>query len=397
MLHHVRRTIVSTLAAVLAAGAVAGGPAVAAPPADVIRNAGGPSAVPDSYIVVLKDGAKAGTDRAAALARRYDATAVHSYTTALRGFSVRASQAAARRLAADPAVAYVEQNQWVRADDTQANPPWGLDRVDQRNLPLSASYTYPAAGGQGVRIYIVDTGIRVTHQDFGGRAVQGVDLVDGGPADDCHGHGSHVAGTAGGVTSGVAKGATLVAVRVLDCDGRGDVARTLAGVDWITANAVKPAVVNMSLGYPDESGPASLEAAVARSIGTGLTYAVSAGNMNGDACAQVPARVPAAITVAASEPSDSTWPSSNEGPCVDLFAPGLNVNSAHYTSDTVIWTRSGTSMASPHVAGAAALILGPNPNRTPQQVRDEIVARATSGVLRWVTPDTVNLLLYVGP
>jgi subtilisin family serine protease len=402
-----RNAVLAAVVLLAAAGGTAtGGPVAAAAPASgAIRNADLPGAIPGSYIVVLKNNAKTGVSRSAtsafaaadaSLARRYDATAERSYTAALRGFSVRASAAAARRLAADPAVAYVEQNQRVQADDTQLNPTWGLDRVDQRNLPLSASYTYSPSGGQGVRAYVIDSGIRFTHQEFGGRAVQGVDLVDGGAADDCHGHGSHVAGTIGGAAHGIARAATLVAVRVLDCDGAGDVARVVAGVDWVTANAVKPAVVNVSIGYPSSSNPAALETAVTQSISTGLTYAISAGNDNGDACSKVPARVPTAITVAASEKSDSTWPSSNEGPCVDLFAPGLNVESAHYTGDTVIWNRSGTSMAAPHVAGAAALILGDDSTRTPQQVRDAIVAQATPGVLKWVTDGTVNLLLYVG-
>jgi subtilisin family serine protease len=374
----------------------------AAAPATRLRLAPADAAIPDSYLVVLRDTGLARADvgrTATALTARYGGTVGHRYTAALRGFSVRASAAAARRIAADPAVELVEQNRTVQLDDTQLNPPsWGLDRIDQLDTPLDNSYTYPGSAGDGVHIYIVDTGIRLTHQDFGGRAVNGIDLVDGGTADDCHGHGSHVAGTAGGTSYGVAKLSTLVAVRVFDCIGAGGLDRVVAAVDWITANAVHPAVANLSLGYQVSSDPAgTLETAVNNSIASGITYALSAGNDNGDACAKTPSRTPAAITVAASQSNDGTWPSSNEGPCVDLFAPGLNVVSAGHSSDTHQVWRSGTSMAAPHVAGAAALLLSADPSLTPQQVRDEIVAEATPDTLNWVTSDTVNLLLHVGP
>nr|MDT0660527.1 S8 family serine peptidase [Micromonospora sp. DSM 115978] len=366
------------------------------------RSASADTAIADSYLVLLRDSGLSRADvgrTAAALTGRHGGTVGHRFTAAVRGFSVRASAAVARRIATDPAVELVEQNRLVHLDDTQPNPPsWGLDRIDQLDTPLDNAYTYPASAGDGVHIYIVDTGIRLTHQDFGGRAVNGIDLVDGGTADDCHGHGSHVAGTAGGTAYGVAKQSTLVAVRVFDCIGAGPLDRVVAAVDWITANAVHPAVANLSLGYQVSSDPPGLlETAVNNSIGTGITYALSAGNDNGDACAKTPSRTPAAITVAASQRDDGTWPSSNEGPCVDLFAPGLNVVSAGHSTDTHEVWRSGTSMAAPHVAGAAALILGEDPSRTPQQVRDEIVAGATPNTLNWVTPDTVNLLLHVGP
>jgi subtilisin family serine protease len=366
-----------------------------------VRSAGAPTAIPDSYLVVLKDtgAARAAVGQTARdLTRRYGGVVGHQYTSALRGFSVNGSAALARKIAADPAVAYVEQNQVVTLDDIQPNPPsWGLDRIDQRDLPLNSSYTYPSNGGEGVRAYVVDTGIRVTHQDFGGRAIQGIDLVDGGAADDCNGHGTHVAGTIGGAAYGVAKESTVVAVRVFDCIGAGDLATVVAAVDWITANAVAPAVVNLSLGYTATSDPGgTLENAVANSIDEGITYAVSAGNNSSDACAKTPARLPQAITVGASEDDDGTWPSSNEGPCLDLFAPGLNILSAGHASDTQQFYRSGTSMATPHVAGAAALLLAAHPGWTPAQVRDEIVATATPDRLDWVDEDTANLLLYVG-
>ncbi|HLL64942.1 MAG TPA: S8 family serine peptidase [Micromonosporaceae bacterium] len=391
---------VAFVAMTVTAGLV-GSPAAAGTASADVRNAGGATAIQDSYVVVLKDAvaARDAVDRTAdAVARRYGGTVEHRYTSALRGFSVRTSAARARRIAADPAVAFVEQNHVVRLADSQVDPQsWGLDRVDQRTLPLDRSYSYPASGGAGVHAYVVDSGFRFTHRDLAGRAVTGIDLVDGGSADDCNGHGTHVAGTLGGSTFGVAKAVTLVAVRVFDCIGFGDLAQTVAGVDWITANAVKPAVANLSLGFPPGyDGDGILDVAVARSINTGISYAVSAGNLHSDACAKSPARVPAAITVAGSQHDDIAWPSSNDGPCVDLFAPALYVVSAGINTDDESWTRSGTSMAAPHVAGAAAILLSAQPTWTPEQVRNEIVGQATPDVLGWVTPGTPNLLLYIG-
>lgn len=393
--------VVAAAAAMVVLTAASASAATPEPSTAPIRGVGGPTAIQDSYIVVLKDATagRAAVERTAtSLVGAYGGIVEHRYSSALRGFSLRAGKAAASRLAADPAVAFVEQNHVVELDDTQSNPPsWGLDRVDQRTLPLSASYTYPTTAGSGVRAYVVDSGFRFTHRDFAGRAVSGVDLVDGGQADDCHGHGSHVGGTLGGTTFGVAKKVTLVAVRVFDCGGFGDVARAAAAVDWITANAVRPAVVNLSLGYPvGADGGGVLDTAVSRSIGTGITYALSAGNDRIDACAKSPSRVSTAITVAGSQRDDGTWPSSNHGACVDLFAPALNIVSAGINTDTEAWNRSGTSMAAPHVAGAAALILQAHPTWTPAQVQSEILRQATPNVLRWVTEGTPNLLLYTG-
>lgn len=386
---------VATLAMVATAA-----PAMAAEPVGVIREAGGATAVPDSYIVVLKDSAVGRSqvgDNARRLVGRHGGQVARTYSAALRGFEVKVSAKAAARIAADPAVAYVEQNHTVTISGTQANPPsWGLDRIDQRSLPLNSSYTYPNTASN-VRAYIIDTGVLFGHNDFGGRAVSGFDAVDGGSADDCNGHGTHVAGTVGGSAYGVAKGAQIVGVRVLNCQGSGTNAQVVAGIDWVTANAVKPAVANMSLGG---SANSSIDTAVTNSINSGITYAVAAGN--GDifgnrqnACNYSPARVGSAITVGATQNNDAAASFSNFGTCVDILAPGVNITSAWYTGNTATNTISGTSMASPHVAGAAALVLSANPAWSPQQVRDNLVNEATPDVVTNVGTGTPNRLLHV--
>ncbi|BCB80545.1 hypothetical protein GCM10022251_03060 [Phytohabitans flavus] len=375
-------------------------PALAQEPSGVIRNAGGNTAVADSYIVVFKDSSvtRTGVDKAARdLAAKHDGAVARTYRAALRGFEVKATAARAARIAADPSVAYVEQNHTVRIQDTQNNPPsWGLDRIDQRNLPLSSSYTYPTTAPT-VRAYIIDTGIRFSHNDFGGRATSGFDAVDGGPADDCNGHGTHVAGTVGGSAYGVAKGVQLIGVRVLNCSGSGTLAGVVGGVDWVTANAIKPAVANMSLGG---GANASIDTAVRNSINSGVTYAVAAGNgdalgVRQNACNYSPARVAEAITVGATQSNDAAASFSNFGTCVDILAPGVSITSAWYTSNTATNSISGTSMASPHVAGAAALVLAANPTWTPTQVRDFLVNNSTPNVITNVGTGTPNRLLFV--
>ncbi|GAA1870319.1 S8 family serine peptidase [Myceligenerans crystallogenes] len=364
-----------------------------------ILGAGSADAIPGEYIVVLDDAqVPAGKVRTKAkgLAGKYGASVEGAYTKAVRGFSARMSAAEAAELAADPAVAFVEQNQRVSVAATQSpTPSWGLDRIDQRALPLDNSYTY-ASSGSGVTAYIVDTGILTTHSDFGGRAVHGTDTVDGDSnATDCNGHGTHVAGTVGGTAYGVAKSVTLVGVRVLNCSGSGTNAGVIEGIEFVTADhqAGELAVANMSLGG---SASTAVNQAVAAAVADGVTFAVAAGNETTNACTKSPASEPTAITVGATTSTDARASYSNYGTCLDIFAPGSGITSAWHTGTSATNTISGTSMASPHVAGAAALIVGANPGYTPQQVRDTMVANATSNVVTNPGTGSPNKLLYTG-
>ncbi|GAA0817732.1 S8 family serine peptidase [Spirilliplanes yamanashiensis] len=358
-----------------------------------ILQEGAAGAITNSYIVVLKT--TAGTrvaGEASGLARTYGGTVRRNYTSAVKGFTITTTPAAARRLAANSAVAYVEQDRVVTLDAVQTAPTWGLDRVDQQALPLSRSYSYGSAAG--VTAYVLDSGLRVSHAEFGGRARAGWDFIDNdADVTDCNGHGTHVGGTVGGATYGVAKDVKLVGVRVLDCAGSGAYSKIIAGVDWVTANAVKPAVANMSLGG---SNSTALDDAVKRSIASGVTYAVAAGNDNVDACQQSPARLPGAITVGATDSADARASFSNYGACLDIFAPGVKITAASKASDTGTAIMSGTSMAAPHVAGAAALVLGANPSWTPVQVRDDLVGSAGTGRVTNPGAGSVNKLLYTG-
>ena len=351
--------------------------------------------IPGQYIVVFNDDVRDVPGLARRLAADHGGAPRFVYERALKGFAARIPDAAAAALGRNPNVARVEQDQVVRVSaTTQASATWGLDRSDQRALPLSGSYTYTPTGA-GVTVYIIDTGIRFDHAEFGARAVSGHDVIDGGTADDCNGHGTHVAGTVGGTTYGIAKGATLVGVRVLDCEGSGTMSGVIAGVDWVTgqktANPDVPVAANMSLGGGASS---ALDDAVQRSISAGITYAVAAGNDGYNACYYSPARVAQAITVGATTSSDARASYSNHGSCLDLFAPGSSITSAWYTSSSATGTISGTSMATPHVAGVAALYLERNPGATPQQVRDAIVSSATSNVVTGAGTSSPNKLLY---
>ncbi|GHH77314.1 S8 family peptidase [Promicromonospora soli] len=383
-------------AALLAPLAVA--PAGAAQPDVTILGAGAPNAIADSYIVVLDDpGSAAGVKRTAAgLAAKFGGDVAQTWSAGVKGFEARLSAGQAKKLAADPAVAYVEQNATVSIAATQSpTPSWGLDRTDQRTLPLNNSYTYPSTAS-GVTAYIVDTGILTTHSDFGGRAVSGYDFVDNDSnATDCNGHGTHVAGTVGGSSYGVAKGVTLVGVRVLDCAGSGTWAGVIAGINWVASDhaAGEAAVANMSLGG---GSSAAVNDAVAAAIADGVTFAVAAGNDNRDACRFSPASTPTAITVGATTSTDARASYSNFGSCLDIFAPGSSITSAWYTSTTATNTISGTSMATPHVAGAAALVLTAHPGYTPAQVRDTLVNTGTAGVVTNPGRNSPNVLLYVG-
>ncbi|MFF5702191.1 S8 family serine peptidase [Streptomyces sp. NPDC012794] len=397
---HTRRRIAgvsATAVVALALGAAAALPASAADgPQGVIENAGAPGAVAGSYIVTLEDSAARSTaDSGKAVAKRYGAKIDRVYSAALNGYSVEVSEAQARKLAADPAVRSVVQNRTFTVDATQPSPPsWGLDRIDQRALPLDQSYTYPDKAGEGVTAYIIDTGVRKTHQDFGGRAVDGYDAIDNdNTAQDGHGHGTHVAGTVGGGAYGVAKKVKIVGVRVLNNQGSGTTAQVVAGIDWVTRNAVKPAVANMSLGGGADS---ALDTAVRNSIAAGITYAVAAGNESTDASTKSPARVAEAITVGATTNTDAKASYSNYGSVLDVFAPGSSITSTWGTGDTATNTISGTSMASPHVAGAAALYLSQNPASTPAQIRDALVAASTPNVVTSPGTGSPNRLLNVG-
>ncbi|UUU25013.1 S8 family peptidase [Streptomyces sp. DSM 40750] len=368
-------------------------PAHAAPEGRVL-GAGDPGSVSGSYIVTLKTGTKAPSKAGKDVAAQYGAKIRHTYSTALNGYSVKAGEKQAKRLAADSRVASVVQDTKVTYDHRQPNPPsWGLDRVDQSNLPLDKSYTWPESAGKGATVYVIDTGIRITHKDFGGRARHGWDFVQNDrTAQDGNGHGTHVAGTVAGTTYGVAKKAEVVAVRVLDDAGAGTTAQVIAGIDWVTKHAKRPAVANMSLGG---FGNAQLDAAVRNSIASGVTYTVAAGNDGLAAGLYSPARVKQAITVGATDKRDVRANFSNWGPSVDLFAPGVSVTSTSHKSNTAKATHSGTSMASPHAAGAAALYLADHPSATPAQVSKALVQRAVSGKVKDKFPGSPNKLLQV--
>lgn len=337
-----------------------------------------------TFIVVLEDSVAHASPVAAEHSQRFGAEVQHVYEHALKGYAATIAEGNLGALLADSRVASVERDAEVTTSVTQSGATWGLDRSDQRTLPLSTTFAYSNTGA-GVKAYIVDTGIRASHSEFGNRVVQGVDTVDGGSADDCNGHGTHVAGTVGGATYGMAKSVTLVAVRVLSCSGSGTTSGVIAGIDWVTADhdAGEPAVANMSLGGGASS---SLDTAVRNSIAGGVSYAIAAGNGNfvgrhEDACKKSPARVTEAMTISATDKTDKKASWANYGNCVDWFAPGVGITSAWYSSNSATNTISGTSMATPHTAGVAALYLQSNPGAAPASVRTALFDLTTKGTV----------------
>ncbi|MGI8627233.1 MAG: S8 family serine peptidase [Geodermatophilaceae bacterium] len=389
-----RRTLAVLAAAVVATTLGAGVAGAEDEPQVTVEGTDSANAIADQYIVVMRPGARAAANRVAAVleARNNGGQIRSEYAAALQGFAATLSPRALDLLRRNPNVASIEADQTISLSATQSPATWGLDRVDQRALPLSNSYTYNFTGS-GVTAYVIDTGIRFSHTEFGGRAVSGYDAIDGGSADDCNGHGTHVAGTVGGTTYGVAKAVRVVGVRVLNCQGSGSNSQVIAGIDWATSNHTsgQPAVANMSLGGGVST---ALDTAVRNSIADGITYALAAGNDNANACNGSPSRVAEALTVGSTTNTDARSSFSNYGTCLDIFAPGSSITSAWYTSNTATNTISGTSMATPHVAGAAALFLQQNPSAAPQAVRDGLVNSATTGVVTNPGTGSPNRLLY---
>ncbi|RSM86677.1 S8 family peptidase [Kibdelosporangium aridum] len=341
------------------------------------------------YIVVLN-----GTAGIDTLTNRFDVRAEHTYHTVLTGFSASLTQSQLRRLSGDKSVSYVVPDSQVHAYGEQLNPPWNLDRIDQRDLPYDGKYRW-VTDAANVHAYVIDTGVRRTHSDLLGRVAPGVDLVenDGNPNDD-NGHGTFIAGIIGGTKYGVAKKITIVPVKVLSASGSGSMSTVIAGLDWITRNAKKPAVANMSLGG---SANQALDDAVRRSIASGVTYGVAAGSSASDAGNFSPARVKEAITTAATNINDCVHTASNYGPLIDLHAPGVNITGIWNSSDTATTTLTGTSFSTPHAVGGAGLYLATHPTATPAQVEAALIANSTKDKLCGLRPNTANRLLYTLP
>ena len=346
----------------------------------------GTQLVPGEYIVVMNVGADVSDGSRRAAAR--GGVVVAQWAHALRGYAVRGGPSLILSLRADPNVRYVEQVQEYSTTTTQTGATWGLDRVDQRDRPLNGTFIYTRTGA-GVRAYILDTGIRIAHNEFGGRASWGVNYA-GGQDEDCNGHGTHVAGTVGGTTYGVAKGVSLVAVKVLGCSGSGSTVGVINGINWVASNRVLPAVANMSLGGGASS---AIDNAIAGATGAGVTFVVAAGNSSADACNYSPARAPSAIAVGATTSTDARASYSNFGTCVEIFAPGSSITSAWKSSNSSTKTISGTSMASPHVAGVAALYLQGG-HASPATVTSALINNATTGRISNPGAGSPNRLLF---
>ncbi|MCG7562408.1 MULTISPECIES: S8 family serine peptidase [Pseudoalteromonas] len=363
-------------------------------------------AIPDNYIVVFKtptvlntQSAMAisdyATTQAQALSNAYNVSVAKRFNGVLNGVVVNASEGDVKAMLKDPNIAYIEQDQIVtvtpQASGDQNNAIWGLDRVDQRALPLNSNYHYDF-DGTGVTAYVIDTGVRISHSEFGNRASHGYDFVDNdADSSDCNGHGTHVAGTIGGSEYGVAKNVNVVGVRVLGCNGSGSYSGVISGIDWVKNNASGPSVANMSLGGGVSQ---AVDDAVNAAVASGVTFVVAAGNDNSDACNYSPARAADAITVGSTTSSDGRSSFSNYGSCLDIYAPGSSIKSAWYNSDSATNTISGTSMAAPHVAGAVALYLDQDPTLTPAQIDSLLSSRSTKGAVSDAKASSPNELLY---
>jgi subtilisin family serine protease len=346
------------------------------------------SKISHSYIVVLKQDSNAET-----FAQEHITKVRKVYKRALKGLNMSLSEGEAAVLVKDSRVKYIEPDQTVSVAQTQANPPWGLDRIDQRNLPLDASFSYQR-NGTGVTIYIVDTGIYFGHNEFGGRASLAWDaILDGRNGEDCHGHGTHVAGIAAGSTYGIAKNAQLKALRVLDCAGNGQISDILAAIDYITINGARPSVANISINYPGSSP--SVDEALIESIGAGYNYTFSAGNTANDACFYGPGNTGHALNIGASWSEDERVPFSNYGTCVDMFAPGFDILSANIGAPDASIYRNGTSMSAPHVAGAVALYLQSVPYANMSMIKSALINNSTQDVLFNVGTGSPNRLLFL--
>ncbi len=354
--------------------------------------------IKNQYIVILNKDVGSSNEFAQGIAKQHGGKVLQTYDAVLKGFAIYlpdvAGTAFVEAMKKNPKVVSVENDTIMKIDaTTQSNPDWGLDRIDQRNLPLDSAYSYLQTGS-GTTAYIVDTGILSTHQQFSGRVLSGYTAIsDGNGTNDCHGHGTHVAGTVGGSTYGVAKNVSLVPIRILGCDGSGASSNVIAGLDWILKNGKKPAVVNMSLGGDANT---SLDSAVENLFNNGYVMVVAAGNSNTDACSSSPARVSKAITVAATDSTDTRASYSNYGSCVDIFAPGSQINSSWIGSNTATKVLNGTSMATPHVAGVVAEMLQSTPTATPQTISTNLLNQASSNVVK--NPSgSPNRLLYKSP
>ncbi|AVZ04638.1 S8 family peptidase [Acinetobacter pittii] len=354
--------------------------------------------IKNQYIVILNKDVGSSNEFAQGIAKQHGGKVLQTYDAVLKGFAIYlpdvAGTAFVEAMKKNPKVVSVENDTIMKVDaTTQSNPDWGLDRIDQKNLPLDSAYSYLQTGS-GTTAYIVDTGILSTHQQFSGRVLSGYTAIsDGNGINDCHGHGTHVAGTVGGSTYGVAKNVSLVPIRILGCDGSGASSNVIAGLDWILKNGKKPAVVNMSLGG---EANASLDSAVENLFNNGYVMVVAAGNSNTDACSSSPARVSKAITVAATDSTDTRASYSNYGSCVDIFAPGSQINSSWIGSNIATKVLNGTSMATPHVAGVVAEMLQSTPTATPQTISNNLLNQASNNVVK--NPSgSPNRLLYKSP